>query len=289
MIASPYFFGRERVRMGRGVDAILAAGLVDAVAGVQLGSDGGTVRWVEPQQEYRDDVGATFDLCSSIADAVAAAVDRAAVPLVLAGNCMATLGVLAGLRTNSLGVVWLDAHADFNTADSTLSGYVDGTALATVTGRCWKRVAARVDGFAPIADDRVVLVGARSLDEPEHELLAASGVHRVGATRDVSVDQRRSLDEAVDGLAERVRGVHLHVDLDVLDPDLVAPANEFAAPGGLTTLGVTEVIRRVTARIPVRSVTLACYDPAGDPGGRVAAAAVDIARSIRSAIASPPA
>jgi len=282
VIASPYYFGHERVGMARGVDAILAAGFLAAATG----QDAAAVHWVGPQRAFRDEIGATFDLCSSIADAVARAVERGQTPVVLAGNCMATLGVLAGLRPKAgpTGVVWLDAHADLHTAESTTSGYLDGMALAAVTGRCWAGVAGTVDGFAPTQDEHVVLVGARDLDEPERELLAAGGVRHLGATGDLDDDgQRRSLDDALAALGERVGGVHLHIDADVLDPDLVAPANEFAAPGGLTATGLVEVVRRVADRVPVRSVTLASYDPAEDPDGRVAGAAVGVAHALRGA------
>lgn len=123
-------------RQGRSGVAIIAAGLLEAVVG---GDGEPAVQWVQPSHGYRDAIGATFDPCSSIADAVVAVVDRGATPLVVAGNCMASLSVLAGLRSDAgeIGIVWLDAHADFNTPESSVSGYLDGMALSSVAGHCW--------------------------------------------------------------------------------------------------------------------------------------------------------
>ena len=71
-------------------------------------------------------------------------------PLVLAGNCNAAVGVVAGLGPGA-AVLWCDAHADFNTPETTTGGFLDGMGLATVTGRCWTSMAARVPGFVPVA------------------------------------------------------------------------------------------------------------------------------------------
>ena len=89
------------------------------------------------------------------------------------------VGTLGGLGTGPTGVRWFDAHGDFNTPESTLGGFLDGMALAIATGRCWIGLAATVPGFTPVAEENVVLVGARDLDPAEGELLRASRVQHL--------------------------------------------------------------------------------------------------------------
>src|SRR2546423_13798265 len=92
-------------------------------------------------------------------------------PIVLAGNCNTAVGTLAGLGAESTGVAWFDAHGDFNTPETTTSGFLDGTAVAIITGRCWTQLACTVPEFAPIADERVCLIGTREVDALERDLL----------------------------------------------------------------------------------------------------------------------
>src|SRR5215217_3258315 len=122
------------------------------------------------------EIGAAVDLDRQLANAVAAARARGAFPLTLAGNCISSVGTVAGLGAGPTGVLWFDAHGDFNTPETTIGGFLDGMALATVVGRCWTSLAAGVPGFVPVAEENVVLVGARDLDPAEAALLAASGV-----------------------------------------------------------------------------------------------------------------
>jgi arginase len=121
-----------------------------------------------------------------------------------------------------------------------------------------------VQDFAPVAEEDVVLVGARDLDPAEREFLSRSPV------RLVAPEDARSggLAEALDALASRVQRVYLHVDLDVHDPGEGA-ANAFAAPGGLTAEEVRGVVREVAARVPIAAAALTAYDPAFDTDGRM--------------------
>lgn len=126
-----------------------------------------------------------------------------------------------------LGLVWLDGHADFHTPETTTSGFTDCMGLSTSVGQCWRRMAARVPGFEPMPEANAVLVGAREIEPGERERLLVSELVVVepGASR---AEPHKELDAALVGLSERVRGVYLHLDLDVLDPGRVGRANEFA-------------------------------------------------------------
>jgi len=96
------------------------------------------------------EVAAAFELSRAVAHAVAAAISSGAFPLVLSGNCgPAALGCIGGLSGRP-NVFWVDAHADFNTPETTVSGFLDGMALATLTGRCWSHFAQNIPGFAAV-------------------------------------------------------------------------------------------------------------------------------------------
>jgi arginase family enzyme len=81
-------------------------------------------------------------------------------PLVLAGNCNTAVGTLSGADPEGLGVVWFDAHGDFNTPETTTTGFIDGMGLAIAVGHCWKAMARGVSGFSPVLEENVVIGGS---------------------------------------------------------------------------------------------------------------------------------
>jgi arginase len=225
--------------------------------------------WIESDDAFPCDVGTTFELARRLAGCVQAAVTGAYLPVVLAGNCFSAVGTLAGLGGDDVGVVWLDCHGDFNTPDTTRSGFLDGMALATVTGQCWTEIAATVPGFRPVPGRRVVHLGGRDFDPDERArleaadvvVLDAAGIRRHGPTAAVR--------SAISHLSRAAPNVYLHVDLDVLDPD-EAPVNSYQKPGGLSVAQVEQIVRLLGSQLPIRAAALTAYDPAIDTTGRAA-------------------
>jgi arginase len=266
----PYDSGQRDVRMGAGPLALVRAG-----AAGRLREQGRDVdeRLIEASS-WRAELRTAFELQRAVA--VEAAASRAAgrIPLLLSGNCNTTAGMIAALTASGrrVGLVWFDAHGDFNTPSTDGDGFLDGQGLAMMVGRCWAEALAGVPGFRALPEDRVLLVGARSLDPGEEEALRGSAV--TWLPPDGARDAAR-LRPAVEALAARVDVVHLHVDLDVHDPS-IAPANGYAAADGLSAVEVREVVRQVGGRIPVGSATVASYDPSFDPHGRMAEAALSL-------------
>ena len=146
---------------------------------------------------------------------VQAAVGGGAFPLVFAGNCNSCLGTVAGLDRagGALGVVWFDAHADFDTPDRSL-GFFDGMGLAILTGNGWELLRSSIPGFAPVQESDVVLVGVRDLEAHQRVPLAESALRRLPGASFTPDD----LAEALADLRTRAARVYLHIDLDVLDP-----------------------------------------------------------------------
>ncbi len=223
LILVPFDSAQRGARLGAGPERLLEAGL-----GRALSENGATVRTstIElPVDSWRAEIGTGFQLAAEISRRVRAAREGGAFPVVLVGNCLSTLGVVAGLGSE-VGVLWFDAHGDFNTPETTVGGFLDGMGLAALTGRCWTTIAAGVPGFRPIDESHVFLIGARDIDPLEAELLDGSRINRIDAG---SVDA--TLPSLVRRSLPRDLPVHLHLDLDVTD-SADGRANQFAAPNG---------------------------------------------------------
>lgn len=152
--------------------------------------------------------------------------------------------------------------------------------LAIAVGRCWSGLASSIPGFSPLPEANVVLVGTRSAETAEQERLDDSEVAVVGADRIRKKGVADALSTALDALRDRVDRVYVHLDLDVLDPERVGPANEFAAPFGLMAEEVEEAIRMIRERFTVAAAGIASYDPAFDTGGAVLRAGYVCARAL---------
>jgi len=198
---------------------------------------------------------------------------------VLSGNCnTAAIGSLSGAGPEDLGVVWFDAHGEFNTPETTTTGFIDGMGLAIAVGHCWKEMAKGVPGFSPIPEENVVMVGVRAVDVAEQERFDASGVTLVGP--DAESQGLRSLADALDGLRSRVGRVYVHLDLDVLDAAKVGKANEFATHEGMEVGQLEAALGMVRERFAVAVAGIASYDPSFDTEGRVLRAATAGARTL---------
>jgi arginase len=259
LIVVPYTLGQEGVGMGAGPDRLVEAGAAEALSAA--GHEVEVVR-VSRRNGETNEIGASFEVVRRVADAVAEACGRGAFPLALAGNCMTSVGVVAGLGRD-VGVVWLDAHADFNTPDHTLSGFADGMGLSILTGTSWKALRETVPGYHSAPEENVVLAGIRDVDPLEQARLDESGVCVVPPANGAE-----QAEEALDRLRERVDDVYLHIDLDVLDPS-EGRANQYAAAGGLSAGDVERIVSAVANRFVIRGASLTAYDPGVDPEAKI--------------------
>lgn len=266
LILAPYDSGHEAVRMGLGPQRLLPQ--IEAslrALGYELDVERVTV------QGFMAEIATSFAVSRAVAARVHAARRSGRWPLLLSGNCGAALGAIGGLGGPGLGLVWLDGHGDFNTPETSVTGFLDGMALAAATGRCWRGLLASIRGFHPIEDDAVVHVGGRDFEEEEIGLLHESRVAVVDAGRIRRQGLEAVLLPALDALAGRRRRVYVHVDLDVLDPATM-PANHLASAGGLSLDEARRALRAIAARFEVEGAGLAAYDPSCDPAGETARA-----------------
>jgi arginase len=198
--------------------------------------------------------------------AVRSAVSSTRLPIVLAGSCDAAIGVTAGLRGRRCGIVWIDAHADFNTPESSVSGFFPGMSLAVVTGHCHQDLWASLGDQPPIPEDRVVLAGVRSLSPPaEARRLEASAIQVIPWAHG---NPQADIGSALDRLAERADEAYLHIDNDAYDPSTAPGIVDEPAPGGLSLAQMEQLVRATTSRLPLAAATIATYTPANDQHDR---------------------
>lgn len=217
-----------------------------------------TMERVERGKPFRDSPSASLAVNKQLEPIVRQAIAAGQLPLVLAGSCDVCMGILSGFDHACCGVVWLDAHGDFNTPESTITGFFAGMSLAVITGHCYRNLWAQIGNSAPISEAATLMLGVRDLDPAERERLECSGIQVVNWQEGKpQVDVLASLDE----LAKRVQEVYLHVDLDVLDPQVAPGIVDYPVPGGLALQDMEEAIRAVAARFRIRAMALTTYNP----------------------------
>jgi len=183
-----------------------------------------------------------------LADVVANMVKSGYRPVSIAGDCCTVIGVLAGLQRAGVNprLVWLDAHGDFNTWETTPSGFIGGMPLAMIVGRGDQTLMQAV-ALTPLAEREVILADARDLDPGERELLQQSEVlHVMDVT---SILQLVSSDQPI----------YIHLDTDVLDTS-EAPAMKYPVKGGPTLNALREVVARLAKTGRVVGVSMTLWD-----------------------------
>jgi arginase len=262
LIALPYDSGRLNERMGRGPGYLLEGGLAGHLRAQQHDVEVRTVCLSEGFHSEGQGLVALQNLATPLVRDGIAGGRRV---LLLSGNCgPAALSAIGALDPQTTGVVWFDAHADFNTPETSASGFLDGMALAILTGRCWPALAARFAGFGPVPERNIVLVGTRDLDSLETAAVNQSAITTIAPSR---------MDEfagAVERLSARVDNIYVHLDVDVLDKS-EGSANSYASTGGLSAQALFSALELVGQLARIRVASITSYDPTCDGNGTISA------------------
>jgi len=285
VIGAALDLGQSRRGVDMGPSAIRYAGLEDRLQ--QLGfevSDRGNVATAIPERTALLDTRARYlpeilETCGRIADLVEEAASEST-PLVLGGDHSVALGTLAGLR-RALGVpggvIWVDAHGDLNTPETSPTGNVHGMPLAAAAGLAGGRFGHASLPLPAVDPRRVAIIGARSLDPAEQALVRSAGLPVFTMSEIDRIGIERAMQEALG----RVAGpgfVHLSLDLDVLDPE-VAPGVGTPVRGGLTYREAHLALELVAESQLVGSFELVEVNPILDRANTTAELAVDLVAS----------
>jgi arginase len=187
----------------------------------------------DPRLKYVDCI---IPMARRVAGAVATSAQGGRFPLVLGGDHSLSAGSIRGAaKHKKLGVIWVDAHADFNTAETTPSGNIHGMPLAALCGLGDPRlVCLWEDETAPVLDPRrVAVIGARDLDPGEKRNLHEADVMVQSMEQIDRIGMVAALEKAIDRVSRDVDGIYLSLDMDSLDPRH-APGVGTPVPGGLT-------------------------------------------------------
>jgi arginase len=177
-------------------------------------------------------------------------------PISIAGDCCSAIGVLAGLQRAGLDpvLIWFDAHGDFNTWETTPSGFLGGMPLAMLVGR-GEQTMPKALGLKPLAENRVILTDARDLDPGEKLLVEnAAVIHlpRVGDLLDLTLPEGP---------------LYIHMDTDIVDP-AEAPAMNYKAPGGPSAEQLRTVMKYLSRSQQIAAVSVSTWNPELDKDGQ---------------------
>lgn len=224
-----------------------------------------------------DDLGL---VCEAVGEKVAAGLRAGRAVLVTGGNCSHSVGVLAGIQRARgplarIGMVWLDAHGDYNTPNTTISGMLGGMPVAVCAGLGHARWRELAGVMAPLPTERIVLVDVRNLDAEEERLIrstattvAAAAPGRPGA----------DLRAAVDELAARCDLIYLHVDSDILDAALT-PNHHTREAGGIDLAQAAAAMEVVLATGKVAVLAVVAVFGAGEGREVGVASGVELIRA----------
>jgi arginase len=186
----------------------------------------------EPRLKYIDCI---LPMSRRIAGAVATSIQGGRFPLVIGGDHSLSLGSVRGAaKHKKIGVIWLDAHADFNTHETTPSGNIHGMPLAALCGLGDPRLTALHDEAVPVIDPgKVAIIGARDLDSGEKDNLRSAGVLMLSMEQVDRIGMVAALEQCIERVSRDTDGIFLSMDLDALDPRF-APGVGTPVAGGLT-------------------------------------------------------
>ncbi|MFC0559174.1 arginase [Halalkalibacter alkalisediminis] len=241
IVGVPMDLGQLRRGVDMGPSALRYAGLIEEIVrlGYQVKDAGDLV--IEREATNPSEKGRLVNLNEvvSVNSELQEKVDRihedGVFPLILGGDHSVSIGSIAGIAKhyNNLGVIWYDAHPDLNTIETSPSGNIHGMPLAVNLGIGHPSLV-NIGGYAPkIKPENLVIIGARSIDEGERELILEKGI-KVYTMHEIDrLGMTTVMEETVEYLAEKTDGVHLSLDLDGVDP-IYAPGVGTPVMGGIT-------------------------------------------------------
>ena len=292
LIGAPTDIGAGARGASMGPEALRVAGLQAALEGHGLTVvDHGNVKgpanpWLPPQDGYRH-LPEVVAWNQSVFDAMLAALQSGHLPILMGGDHCLGLGSLGAVARHcaatgkTLRVLWLDAHADFNTSALTPSGNIHGMPVACLCGfgpQALTQLAQMPGGQPALHPSQIRQIGIRSVDAGEKRFVHAQGLEVFDMRTIDEVGMRQVMQQALAGMDENT---HLHVsfDVDFLDPD-IAPGVGTTVPGGPTYREAQLCMEMIADSGLMASLDIMELNPALDVRNRTAVLAVDLVESL---------
>lgn len=218
-----------------------------------------------------------LDTCSLLKEKIEGVIANDYMPLVLGGDHSISIGTLAGLKKlhgGNTGVIWIDAHGDFNTAETSPSGNIHGMPLAVATGRGHKDLLG-VGPSPSVKEENCVIIAAREIDKREALLLKESNVTVYTMMDIIKKGITQVAKEAIEIATSGVDHLHVSLDVDCLDPK-EAPGTGTQVPGGLHYREVALLLEFISKCNKVSSFELVEVNPALDMYNQTAELAVEL-------------
>ncbi len=234
-------------------------------------------RITNPKLKYIDCI---IPMSRRIAGAVATSIQAKNFPLVLGGDHSLSIGSVRGAaRNKKIGVIWIDAHADFNTAETTPSGNIHGMSLAVLAGLGDKSLVQLWDETIPVIDpSKIAIIGARDLDSGEKANLSNAGALVMGMEQIDRYGMVSVVEKAIERVSHDVDGIYLSLDLDALDPEH-APGVGTPVPAGLSQRETHLACELIAETGKLVGMDLVEVNPILDVQNRTAVLAVEFALS----------
>ncbi|HUI73435.1 MAG TPA: arginase [Candidatus Acidoferrum sp.] len=291
IIGVPMDLGASRRGVDMGPSALRVAGLQARIK--QLGhtvEDIGNLEVRQPEEMQVGEKRAKYlqeiaETCQDISKSVEKSLEEGYLPLVLGGDHSIAAGVAAGVASHfrkakkQIGYVWLDAHGDMNTPETSPSGNIHGMPLATIMGYGAPELV-ELGGFKPKAEPgNIVIVGARDLDAPERKIAKKSGVH-VLTMRDIDErGMREVMSEALKYAMDDTEGVAVSLDMDFVDPS-DAPGVGTPVRGGVTYREAHLAMEMIADSEAMASFEIVEINPVIDEHNRTALLGVELVLSV---------
>ena len=271
IIGVPYDLDRPYVGKGKAPDALLDHGLAHRLG--ELGYTTVLAEMVDLPDSDDPLMTRIGRLMTKVGYEVARSRAAGFFPLIVGGDCLVALGAVSGLLDPpSTAVAWIDAHGDFNTPETTISGYLGGMPLACAVGRGLSDLREQCKLITPMPERNVALIGVRDLDPAEERLLLESSVALVRGP-ELARDPA-ALDRALHVLGSLPQ-LYMHVDIDALDP-ADAPGVDYPVAGGLRLDELTRIVQRTVGLGNIAALAITAVNPEKDIDERTVIAALAV-------------
>lgn len=292
VIGVPLDLGQSRRGVDMGPSAVRVAGLEARLEAMgHKVEDGGNVTVAIPEQKKAGDPQAKYlkeitATCTKHAEIILKALEQGYVPLVLGGDHSVAAGTVAGVsefykrKNEKIGLIWIDAHSDINTPDTSPSGNVHGMPLAAIMGLGPAELSNILSPGPKVEPANVVVVGVRDIDNTEKENIKRAGITEVYTMRDIDERGMRTvIEEALRAAGRGTAGYHVSLDMDWIDPE-DAPGVGTPVRGGATYREAHLAMEIIADHGRMTSFEIVEVNPVIDEHNRTADLAVELAMSV---------